>query len=77
MSNGIDATKRCGHSAQHRDLRGHGWTQDQTSVLGARRGRARCRLSVLPVVNKATTLTWMSRTKEVVAVGSVAETVLG
>lgn len=77
MTNRIDATKRCGQSARHRDLRGHGWTQDQTSVLGARRVRARCRLSVLPMVNKATTPTWMSRTKGMVAVGSVAETVLG
>ena len=77
MTNGIDATKGCGHSARHRDLRGHGWTQDQTSVFGARRVRARCRLSVLPMVNKVTTPTWMSRTKGVVAVGSVAETVLG
>lgn len=77
MTNGIDATKGCGHSARHRDLRGHGWTRDQTSVLGARRVRARCRLSVLPMVNKATTPTWMSRAKGMVAVGSVAETVLG
>ena len=77
MTNRVDATKRCGQSARHRDLRGHGWTQEQTSVLGARRVRARCRLSVLPMVNKAITPTWMSRTKGVVAVGNVAETVLG
>lgn len=77
MTNGIDATKGCGHSARHRDLRGHGWTRNQASVLEARRVRARCRLSVLPKVNKATTPTRMSRTKGVVAVGGVAETVLG
>ena len=77
MTNRIDATKRCGQSARHGDLRDHGWTRDQISVLGARRVRARCRLSVLPMVNKASTPTWVSRTKGVVAVDSVAETVLG
>ena len=45
MTNGIDATKRCGHSARHRDLEvmaGHG-IKHQFSELGGYVRDAGCR----------------------------------